>query len=327
MGRRHLEAARRAGLTVVGAYDPLPASVDAAVAEGAIPREAVFPTFETMMAAVRPEAMVVSSTAPSHADYVCNAAAGGVRFILCEKPMAVSLADCDRMVDVCGRYGVRLGVNHQMQYMEQYTIVKEMAESTAFGGLRSITVAAANFGLAMNGVHYFEMFRFMTGEEITSVAFQADAAIVPNPRGKEYEDRSGQLFARSATGRRLILEIGGDLGHGIQVVYGCRHGQIIVDELAGKLRAICRQEEFRDLPTTRYGMPATEELRQIAPADVIEPTADVWRGVLAGGDFPDGIRGRHAVRALVAAQVSATRDGAPVSLAGGLPIDTKFPWA
>lgn len=327
MGRRHLEAARRVGLTVAGAYDPLPASVDATVAEGAIAREAIYPSFEVMLATCRPAALVVSSTAPSHADYVCQAAAAGVRYILCEKPMAVSLAECDQMVETCERYGARLGVNHQMQYMEQYTVVKKMAELPEFGGLRSITVAAANFGLAMNGVHYFEMFRYMTGEELESVSFHADAEIVPNPRGKEYEDRSGQLFARSASGRRLILEIGGDLGHGIQVVYGCRYGQIIVDELAGKLRAISRQEEFRNLPTTRYGMPATEELRQIAPADVIEPTADVWRGILAGGDFPDGLRGRHAVRALVAAQVSAGQGGLQVSLAGGLPVDTRYPWA
>lgn len=327
MGRRHIEAARRTGMTLVGAYDPLPSAVDTAVTEGNIRRESIYPSFEAMMVDCRPEALVVSSTAPSHADYVCRAAEAGVKYILCEKPMAVSLAECDRMIAACKHNGVRLGVNHQMQYMEQYTVVKSIAESPAFGGLRSITVAAANFGLAMNGVHYFEMFRFMTGEEIAEVSFHADADIVPNPRGTEYEDRSGQLYARSASGRRLTMEIGGDLGHGINVIYGCRHGQIIVDELGGRLRAISRQEVFRDLPTTRYGMPANEELRQIAPADVIEPTADVWRGILAGGDFPDALRGRHAVRALVAAQVSAGQGGFLVSLAGGLPVDICYPWA
>jgi predicted dehydrogenase len=327
MGRRHLQVAKNLGFDIAGVYDPLPESVNLALKEHHLPASVVFDSAKRMLEAVRPETLVVASTAPSHCEYVCLAAEAGVRHVLCEKPMAVSVAECDRMLKACASSGTSLAVNHQMQFMEQYTLVKELVASANFGGLRSVTVAASNFGLAMNGAHYFEMFRYLTGEDIGTVSFWADAEKVPNPRGAQYEDRSGQLRAVTPGGVRLYMEIGGDQGHGVQVVYGCRHGQIFVDELAGLVRYIHRKPEFRELPTTRYGMPADELTRQIAPADVIAPTEAVWRAMLAGSDYPDGRCGRHAVQALVAANVSGERGGVPVGLTFQEAAERVFPWA
>lgn len=123
------------------------------------------------------------------------------------------------------------------------------------------------------------------------------------------------------------MELGGDLGHGIEVVYACRHGQILVDELAGHVRAIHRQAEYRDLPTTRYGMPADEFQRKIAQAEVTGPTLALWKAMLAEGSYPDGDSGRHAVAALVAANISGESDGRAVALTGGLPSTRTFAWA
>lgn len=327
MGRRHLQVAKNLGFAIAGVYDPLPESVGLSLKEHGLPTSVVFDSAQRMLEVVRPDALVVASTAPSHCEYVCLAAAAGVHHVLCEKPMAVSVAECERMIEACAASDTSLAVNHQMQFMEQYTLVKDLAASPDFGGLRSVTVAASNFGLAMNGAHYFEMFRYLTGEEIETVSFWADAEKVPNPRGAQYEDRSGQLRAVTPSGVRLYMEIGGDQGHGIHVVYGCRHGQIFVDELAGLMRTIHRKAEFRELPTTRYGMPAEEVSRQIAPADVIAPTEAVWRAMLAGVPYPDGACGRHAVQALVAANVSGELGGQAVSLDDKASHDRVFPWA
>lgn len=327
MGRRHLQVATNLGFEIAGIYDPLPESIGLATKEYELPNEVVFDSAQRMLQTVRPDALVVASTAPSHCEYVCLAAAAGVRYVLCEKPMAVSIAECELMIEACVAAGTSLAVNHQMQFMEQYTAVKDLADSAALGGLRSVTVSASNFGLAMNGAHYFEMFRYLTGEEIESVSFWADAEKVPNPRGPQYEDRSGQLRAVTASGKRLYMELGGDQGHGIHVVYGCRHGQIFVDELAGLMRCIHRQAEYREMPTTRYGMPAEEVTRQIAPADVIAPTEAVWRAMMEGVPYPDGTCGRHSVRALVAANISAEHNGVAVRLDDPAMMNRVFPWA
>lgn len=327
MGRRHLQVAKNLGLEIVGIFDPMPESIRLVREEYKLSEQVVFSSAKEMLEKTRPETLVVSSTATSHCEYVCMAAEAGVKFILCEKPMAVSLEECDRMIEACERSGSVLAVNHQMQFMEQYTIVKKLVNSLEFGGLRSITVAASNFGLAMNGTHYFEMFRYMTDESISKVSCWTDSAKVPNPRGSQYEDRSGQLRAVSPSGIRLYMELGGDLGHGIQVIYSCLLGQILVDELSGHLRYIHRQSEFAELPTTRYGMPAVTEVRQIAPADVIKPTQDVWQAMFENRSFPDGACGRHAVAVLVAANISGEADGKQIELARELPVDRVFPWA
>lgn len=327
MGRRHLQVAKNLGFDIVGVFDPVPESVRLAQEEQGVPSSAVFGSVEQMLNETKPQAIVVASTAPSHCEYVVQSAKAGVRHILCEKPMATSIEECNQMIAACDEHGALLAINHQMRFMEQYTAVKELAQSEAMGGLRSITIAGSNFGLAMNAVHYFEMFRYLAGEDIEFVHFWADEAKVPNPRGTQYEDRSGQLRAISRSGIRLYMDIGGDQGHGIQVAYGCRYGQIHVDELAGFMRFTSRNAEFRELPPTRYGMPSTTQVRQIAPADAVAPTQAVWQAMLDGRPYPDGVAGLHAVRTLVAGNLSAESRGEPVLVMQEKALQLRFPWA
>jgi predicted dehydrogenase len=327
MGRRHIAAARGAGFELAGVFDQSPEAVATTLAECNVEKDIAFSDASRMLAAARPDAVVISTTAPSHCEFVCAAAAAGVRYILCEKPMASSLDECDRMIAACRAAGAKLAVNHQMRFMEQYTDIKVLIDTPEFGGLRSMVVTASNFGLAMNGSHYFEAFRYLTNEAVAEISCWFDPNNVPNPRGPQYVDRSGQLRGVSASGVRLMMELGADLGHGIEVIYGCRNGQILVDELAGFARGIHRLPEYRDLPTTRYGMPANEFQRKIAQADVIKPTKDLWRAMLADEPYPDGESGRHAVAVLVAANLSGESGGHSVALDNALPLERKFMWA
>jgi predicted dehydrogenase len=327
MGRRHLQVAKNLSFDIVGVFDPLAESISLAKEELGISENVVFGSVESMLIATKPQAVVIASTAPSHCEHVESAAKAGVRYILCEKPMAISIDECNQMIAVCTEHDAILAINHQMQFMEQYTRVKHLINTPEMGELRSITVSGSNFGLAMNAVHYFEMFRYLTGEEINTINFWADVEKVPNPRGIQYEDLSGQMRALSRSGIRLNMEIGGDLGHGIQVVYGCRYGQILVDELGGFMRFTNRNQEFRDLPSTRYGMPSTTQIRNIEPADAIASTQSVWQAILKGESYPDGVVGLHAVRALVAANISAETSGETVYVAQDKITQRRFLWA
>lgn len=327
MGRRHLLVAKNLGFKIVGVYDPLPDSVRLAGEEYGLADEVIFSSVENMLQSTRPAALVVASTAPSHSKYVCMAAEAGVRYVLCEKPMAVSVQECDRMIAACSQSGTVLAVNHQMRFLETFTYVKQLIDSPQFGGVSSITIAGSNFGLAMNGSHYVEIFRFLTGEDISSLNFWADSEKVPNPRGAEYADRSGQLRAVSASGKRLYIEMGSDQSHGIQITFGCRFGQVMLDELTGNVRAVSRKAEFRELPSTRYGMPADESLRQIESPDVIAATEAVWRSMFDGAAFPDGASGRHSTQVLVAANVSGERGGEFVQLDDITLSERVFHWA
>jgi len=101
-----------------------------------------------------------------------------------------------------------------------------------------------------------------------------------------------------------------------------------VDELAGNVKLITRNEQYRDLPSTRYGMPATEKVFRIEPADVIGPSRSVLNSLLHKADFPTGEDGRLAVSVLVGAYVSNENGHRTVRIKEEpLPRDRVFPWA
>lgn len=327
MGRRHVEVLRALDVELAGVADVMASSLQAVEEECGVPRDRLFADPAEALRSARADLVVIATTAQSHAELTCAAADAGARFILCEKPMATSLADCDRMLSACAKTGARLAINHQMRYMAQYVEPKRLLASPEFGGVTSISVVAGNFGMAMNGTHYLEMFRYVTEDTPATVSGWFSADEVPNPRGPQFRDRAGVLRLEGHAGKRFHMDIGSDQGHGMLVVYGARHGRIVVDELAGWMHTVHRKAEHRELPTTRYGMPSVEERVTIAPADVIEPTRRVVQDLIEGGDHPDGACGRLAVAALVAAYHSDENGHIPVRLDGALPAERRFPWA
>jgi len=328
MGLRHVQVAESLGMQVIGGADPSADARASLMRDHGVPAYACFADGAELLAALRPEAVVVATTAPGHAPLVLAAVAAGVRHILCEKPMASSLSQANAMLAACAVSGTRLAVNHQMRFMDQYSEVKALIGSAVLGPLSSVTVAAPNFGLAMNASHYFEMFRYLTDESVHDVTAWFELEKLANVRGAQFDDASGRLLARTASGTAMYMDFSARSGWGVQVVYSCRHGQIVVDELRGEMKIAARQAEYRTLPTTRYGMPVDVENRTIAPADVITPTAAVWSAMLAGVDWPDGVAGAHALRCLVAAHASHRAGGMTMALdSPALPAEEVFHWA
>lgn len=328
MGRRHIQVVKEMGLELVGICDPMPEALTLAEKEQGIPKEIHFSDSAEMIKKLRPECVVIATTAPTHCEYTCLAAENGAKFILCEKPMAISMQQCDQMLDACKKFGAKLAINHQMRFMEQYIEPKKLINSPEYGGLASVTVVAGNFGIAMNGTHYIEMFRYMTDENPAEVSAWFSADKVPNPRGPQFEDRAGSVRITTASGKRFYMEVGSDQGNGLKVIYAGRNGQIMVEELSGRMTLIAREEQYRDLPTTRYGMPSQTSEQTITPADVIAPTRAVLEALIQGANPPSGEDGRHAVAALVAAYISDEEGHRPVKISETKNYQTRsFPWA
>jgi len=328
MGRRHIQVVHDLRLNLVGICDLNPEALSLATEENNIEPELHFTDVRHLLRQTEPECVIIATTAPTHCEYTCLAAEAGAKYVLCEKPMAVSLVECDKMLEVCTRNGTELAVNHQMRFMEQYTEPKRIIESVAFGGLCSITVVGGNFGMAMNGTHYFEMFRYMTDEALVEVTAWFSPGKVPNPRGPQFEDRAGAVRLTSSSGKRYYMEISADQGHGVNVIYAGPYGQLVVDELAGNVKLITRDKEYRNLPSSRYGMPAMEKTFKIEPADVIGPSRAVLNALLNKTNFPTGEDGRLAVSVLVGAYVSDENGHRPVRIDQELlPRERVFPWA
>jgi len=77
------------------------------------------------------DAVYVATPVHVHAEQTIAAAEAG-KHVLCEKPMAMSVAECDRMLAACRGSGVRLGIAY---YRHFYPIVNRIRQLIASGAV------------------------------------------------------------------------------------------------------------------------------------------------------------------------------------------------
>jgi|APTNR8051073442_1049403.scaffolds.fasta_scaffold00003_526 predicted dehydrogenase len=77
-----------------------------------------------------------------HAEYVIRAAQAG-KHVICEKPMAITVEDCDRMIDVCKKAGKRLSIGYRLHFEPYNLEMVRLAKEKTFGELKRMS---AGFG-------------------------------------------------------------------------------------------------------------------------------------------------------------------------------------
>jgi phthalate 4,5-cis-dihydrodiol dehydrogenase len=93
---------------------------------------------EDMCADPRVEVVYISTPHQYHLENVAAAAAAG-RHILCEKPMALNVEDCLRMIDLAKAAGVALVVGHSHSFDAPVRRAREIIESGTYGDVRMMS--------------------------------------------------------------------------------------------------------------------------------------------------------------------------------------------
>ncbi|PPK46641.1 4,5-dihydroxyphthalate dehydrogenase [Trinickia symbiotica] len=83
------------------------------------------------------EAIYIASPHQFHAAHTEIAAARG-KHVLVEKPMALTLAECDQMIDACRQAGVALIVGHCHSFDTPYLETRRLVASGEFGAIKMI---------------------------------------------------------------------------------------------------------------------------------------------------------------------------------------------
>lgn len=78
------------------------------------------------------DAIAIACPNDTHRDIAVAAAAAG-KHVLCEKPLAMSLAQADEMVDACKRAGVVLMYAENLLFVPMYQRVRELAQRGSIG--------------------------------------------------------------------------------------------------------------------------------------------------------------------------------------------------
>ena len=116
------------------------ASRDAATAgraarELGIPR--VHGSYEALLADPDVDAVYIPVPNHLHAEWTIAAARAG-KHVLCEKPLALSAADAERMVEICDAEGVRLMEAFMYRLHPSWVAVRELVTSGRIGALRAV---------------------------------------------------------------------------------------------------------------------------------------------------------------------------------------------
>src|SRR5436190_318362 len=83
------------------------------------------------------DAVFVATANGTHADFSERAAAAG-KHVLCEKPMANTPDDCQRMIDACRDHNVRMMIAYRKYFEPASVALKKLIASRKLGRLKAI---------------------------------------------------------------------------------------------------------------------------------------------------------------------------------------------
>ncbi len=109
-----------------------------------IPKENIYnyQNFDTIADNVAIDIVYVVLPNSMHAEFSTRAAKAG-KHVICEKPMAVSVAECDTIIEACEKAKVKLGIGYRL-HSEPYTQeVKRFVREKTFGNVKHIKADAA----------------------------------------------------------------------------------------------------------------------------------------------------------------------------------------
>jgi phthalate 4,5-cis-dihydrodiol dehydrogenase len=90
------------------------------------------PTIDELLALADVDAVYVATPTDLHAEHVVAAARAG-KHVLCEKPMATTLAEAHAMIEAAERAGVVLTIGHSHSFDEPYRAMRELIAGGSLG--------------------------------------------------------------------------------------------------------------------------------------------------------------------------------------------------
>ena len=206
MSRGHAGAYQAVGIPIVGAADIAEEGLQRAREHFGSPQ--TYTDYREMLAETRPDFVSVVTAEMAHCEAVVAAAEAGVKAIMCEKPMAMDLAEGKEMLRACRENDVVLTISHQRQYGAQYVAARELVESGAIGDVRFVEAYAMAPSIHTDGTHTIHMLRSLLGDpKVARVIAQIDG-------NSDYEyfghrcDHAGNAFLSFDDGRYAYLTWG-----------------------------------------------------------------------------------------------------------------------
>jgi len=128
---------------VVAVASPTPGNATAFAKRFGIPR--TFSDYREMLKEKDIEMVTIAAPNSLHAQMTKDCAAAG-KHIVCEKPLAVTIAEGEEMIATAKKHGVLLMYGEELLFTPKYLKAKEMADAGAFGKVYLVKQSEKHFG-------------------------------------------------------------------------------------------------------------------------------------------------------------------------------------
>ena len=158
----HVKAYAANGCDVAALADVRPENAEAFRGEHGIPGAKIYADYRQMLAEERPDIVSICTSPHLHPEMAIAAAEAGIRAIYCEKPMAPTWGEAQRMHRVAVERGSLLCFNHQRRFEATYVTARRLVTEGAIGRLIQFQAACPN--LYDWGTHWFDMAFYYNGD-------------------------------------------------------------------------------------------------------------------------------------------------------------------
>lgn len=151
----------------------------------------VYADYKEMLADPEIEAVLICSSTDTHADIAIEAAAAG-KHIFCEKPVDLTPAKVEAVIDAVAKAGVKLQVGFNRRFDHNFANIRSMVNDGKIGDVHIVKITSrdpappsAQYAAVSGGmfidmtIHDFDMACFMAGSPVTEVYANATCLVDP----------------------------------------------------------------------------------------------------------------------------------------------------
>jgi predicted dehydrogenase len=165
-----------AGADVIAVASPTPGHAERFAGERKIP--SCFTDYRSLLDCKDVDLVVLGLPNDLHCEAACLAAQAG-KHVVVEKPMALNVVECDKMIAVCDAAGVMLGYAEELCFTPKYVRLKQLVDEGALGKIHLVKQSEKHDGPHASwfydtkrsgggvtcdmGCHAIEFFRWLLG--------------------------------------------------------------------------------------------------------------------------------------------------------------------
>lgn len=202
-----------------------------------------------------------------HCESTIAAAKSSVKGVLCEKPMAVSLDEADRMIEACDKANVILAIGHAHRFSPQAIEARKQVRKGEIGEINMIW-GHCKLDLMNNGTHVIDLINYLNSDSpplwvmgqidrhqnIDGRRNHPDMVVEDMAIGRigysngvvgsiELGERANQAFAFRIIGSDGIMEVNSPGGPLLKVLSGARSSGWKAPKLNKNYSTICSELE------------------------------------------------------------------------------------